>query len=188
MPAAVMVLICLLVILEDRQQQILFKDTPAAAVRDLCGKQNPFAESPEIARYIQEHSKKDDRIAVLGSEPQICFYSKRHSVTGYIYTYGLMELNAPAEKMQKEMIHEIETGKPDILVVVKLQLSWLTSKESEKAILDWMDKYANEFYDLAGVVNFLPSGTSESHWGTDAANFQFGPDDAVYVLKRKSSH
>jgi len=28
------------------------------------------------------------RIAVLGSEPQIYFYSRRHSATGYIYIYG----------------------------------------------------------------------------------------------------
>lgn len=186
-PAAVLFLICLLVILEEHQQQVLFKDTPAAASRDIWGKSNPFVESTEIARYIHEHTKKDDRIAVLGSEPQICFYSKRRSVTGYIYTYGLMELNAPAEKMQKEMIHEIEAGKPEILVLVNLQFSWLTSKESEKTILDWMEKYSNEFYDIVGVINFLPSGNSESHWGSDAANCQPGQEDAIYVFRRKTA-
>lgn len=186
-PAAALFLICLLVILEDHQQQILFKDTPVAASRDIWGKGNPFAESPEIARFIQEHTKQNDQIAVLGSEPQICFYSKRRSVTGYIYTYGLMELNAPVEKMQKEMIHEIEAGKPEILVVVRLPLSWLASKESEQIIFDWLDKYSAEFYETVGVVNFLPSGVSESHWGADAANCQPGQDDCIYVLKRKSS-
>lgn len=184
-PAAALFLICLLVILEQRQQQILFKDTPAAASQDLFGKQNPFAESPEIARFIQEHTMKDDQIAILGSEPQISFYARRRSVTGYIYTYGLVELNAPVERMQKEMIREIEAGKPEMLVLVKLPLSWLTTKESEKMIFDWMEKYSTEFYDTVGVLNFLPSGVSESHWGADAAQYPTGQEDCVYVMKRK---
>ncbi len=188
LPAAALFLICLLIIFEERQRQILFKDTPAVASRDLFKKGNPFAESPEIARYIQEHTKKDDQIAILGSEPQIYFYAGRRSVTGYIYTYGLVELNAPAERMQKEMIHEIEAGKPEIVLVVELPLSWLSSKDSEDMIFNWVQKYSDEFYDLVGVVSYLPSGTSESHWGADAANCKMWQEDCIYVLKRKSSN
>ena len=121
----------------------------------------------------------------MGSEPQICFYANRRSVTGYIYTYGLMETNAPSRRMQKEMIDEIEGGRPEILVMVELRASWLATKESEKTIFHWMEKYSHDFYDTIGVVNFLPSGTSESHWGDDAARFHVGPGDAIYVMKRK---
>jgi len=184
-PALALFLICLLVILEEHQRQILFKDTTAEATRDLFGKKNPFAESPEIARFIREHTTKDDRIAVVGSEPQICFYAKRRSASGYIYTYGLVEENVPAERMQNEMIHEIEAGKPEMLVFVGLPLSWLSSKESEDMIFNWVEKFSHDFYDLVGVVNFPPTGISESHWGPDAAQYQIGQDDCVYVLKRK---
>jgi hypothetical protein len=187
-PAAILFLLCLIVLMEDHQQQILFKDTPLAACRDLYGIENPFPESVEIARFIEEHSGKEDQIAVLGSEPQICFYSKRRSVTGYIYTYGLMELNAPAEKMQKEMIREIEAGKPEILVVVERPFSWLAEKESEQTIFRWMADYPNEFYDTVGMIRFLPSKVSESHWGADVPKYQAGLDDCIYVLKRKPSH
>ena len=69
---------------------------------------NPFPESIAIAEYIKAHSKEQDKIAVLGSEPQIYFYSNRHSATGYIYVYGLMEDQKYALKMQKEMAEEIE--------------------------------------------------------------------------------
>ena len=116
------------------------------------------------------------------------FYARRRSVTGYIYTYDLMEPNAPAERMQNEMIHDIEAAKPGILVIVVMPISWLAAKESEKTIFDWMEKYANEFYDTVGVVNFLPSGDSQSHWGADAPKYQAGETNFIYVLKRKSSN
>ena len=46
-------------------------------------------------------------MAVLGSEPEIYFLARRHSATGYIYTYGLMEAQPFARRMQDEMIREI---------------------------------------------------------------------------------
>ena len=50
---------------------------------------SPFAESPEIARYLAAHTAPDETITVLGSEPQIYFLAHRHSASGYIYTYAL---------------------------------------------------------------------------------------------------
>lgn len=186
-PAGVLVLLFLLIFLERLQQKILFRDTPSAACVDLFGPKNPFAQSPEIARYIRDHTTNNDGIAVLGSEPQICFYAHRRSVTGYIYTYGLMENTRPSERMQEEMIAEIEAGKPEMLVVVELPMSWLTGKHSEMLIFKWLDKYAKEFYDIVGAVQFSPTGESESFWGADAAKFQVGQDQCIYILKRKTS-
>src|SRR5262249_15439771 len=36
---------------------------------------NPFPESIRIAEYLPDHSNPSDTIAILGSEPQIYFYS-----------------------------------------------------------------------------------------------------------------
>src|SRR5439155_1578592 len=52
---------------------------------------NPFPESIKIGEYLRAQSSPTDTIAMLGSEPQIYFYAQRHSATGFIYTYGLME-------------------------------------------------------------------------------------------------
>jgi len=51
-------------------------------------------------------------VAVIGSEPEIYFYAQRHSATGFIYTYSLMEEQRFALAMQKQMIREIEEAKP----------------------------------------------------------------------------
>ena len=71
-------------------KKIFFEVSPVDASR-MIYPENPFVESIRIADYLREHTSPNDTIAVLGSEPQIYFYSHRHSATGYIYTYGLME-------------------------------------------------------------------------------------------------
>ena len=57
---------------------------------------------------------------MFGSEPQIFFYARRHSATGYIYTYSLMEKHDYALAMQKEMIAEVESSKPKFLIDVQV--------------------------------------------------------------------
>jgi hypothetical protein len=92
---------------------------------------------------------------VLGSEPQIYFYSDRHSATGYIYTYGLMEPQKFASQMQQEMIREIERARPKFLVSVVMSDSWLQRPESERLIFTWANEYAAQNYTVAGFVNLV---------------------------------
>ena len=90
---------------------------------------NPFPESVPIARYLREHTAPGDRVAVVGSEPQIYFYAGRRSATGYIYTYPLMELQPYATAMQQAMIREIESADPRYVVFVRAVGSWLVRRE-----------------------------------------------------------
>ena len=86
---------------------------------------NPFVEAIAIAKYLRDRTNPDDQIAILGSEPEIYFYARRHSSTGYIYTYSLVEEQKYAPEMQREMIAEIELTKPKYLIVVGIGASWL---------------------------------------------------------------
>src|SRR5438132_8180144 len=63
-----------------------FFERPLAEANRMVNGTNPFPESVRIGEYIRTQSNPSDTIAVLGSEPQIYFYSKRHSASGYIYT------------------------------------------------------------------------------------------------------
>jgi hypothetical protein len=121
--------------------------TPQRAAATSFGA-NPFLEAIPLALYLREHSSPDARIAVLGSEPEIYFYSQRHSATGYIYTYGLMEAQPYARQMQDEMIREIETARPAYVVYVTSPLSWLRVDESDAHIFTWAKRYLDEGYQL----------------------------------------
>lgn len=115
----------------------------------------PFPEAVRIAEYLREHTTANDTVAVLGSEPEIYFYSQRHSATGYVYTYALMEPHKYALQMQREMIREIEAARPKYIVFVKLNLSWLSRAESETLIFDWFAQYSAENLKLTGLANMV---------------------------------
>ena len=139
-------------------KKIFFEASPAEASR-MIYPESPFPESVRIADYVREHTMPDDRIAVLGSEPQIYFYSQRHSATGYIYTYALMEPQKYAGQMQEEMIREIEGANPKYLVSVVMNDSWLERPQSDRLIFTWANEYAAQNYAAAGFVNITPTET-----------------------------
>jgi len=71
-----------------RPERYFFRFSPLTACRAVYGN-NPFPEAQVISEYLNQHSSPNARIAVIGSEPEVYFYSRRHSATGYIYTYPL---------------------------------------------------------------------------------------------------
>lgn len=132
-------------------RQIDFHLNPAQASRAQYGL-NPFPESLTVARYIQENTVPHDRIAVLGSEPQIYFYTGLHGATGYIYTYPLMENQPFAKKMQADMMHEIELAKPAFIVFVAVPTSWLIGRDSSLDIFGWFNQFQADWYDAVAVL------------------------------------
>jgi Dolichyl-phosphate-mannose-protein mannosyltransferase len=152
-PALVISAFALALLLGSR---FLFRMSPMEAARSVYGA-NPFPEAIELAHYLRQHSPGNARIAVFGSEPEVYFYSGRHSATGYIYSYGLMEPQKYAREMQQEMALEIEASEPEYFVYVRCPLSWLASKESNRWIFSWADHYLNGQYEL---VEPQPAGAS----------------------------
>ena len=139
-------------------KKIFFEVSPNQA----CGliyPDNPFLESVRIGTYVREHTEPGDTIAVVGSEPEIYFYSHRHSATGYIYTYGLMEPQKYARQMQQEMIREIEASRPKYLISVAMNYSWLRRPDSAEAIFNWANEYMAQNYTATGFVNITTTKT-----------------------------
>ena len=152
------------------QRDFLFHMTPLQASRSAHGL-NPFVESLEIAKYIREHTNPDDRVAILGSEPQIYFYSQRRSAGSYIYMYPLLESHEFAMMMQKEMIRQIESSMPALVVFVSVSTSWISNPESvqtdsQRMVFEWSDKYLSKNYRLVGLVEIL-NDHSLYHWSPD---------------------
>lgn len=165
------------------QKDYLFKEGPAAISRRLYY-YSPFPESVEIAKFIKANSTGADRIVVLGSEPQIYFYSRRRSATGHIYMYGLMEKHDYALSMQKEMIHEIESSGPKFIVLVSVDESWLVQPYSNRYILDWLKFYLNKNYRLVGAVDMISPGLTVYKWHDDAGAYVFQSPDRVLIFEK----
>jgi hypothetical protein len=165
-----------------QHRHFLFKMTPIQLSRTVYGL-NPFPETLQIAQFIRANTEENDRIAVLGSEPQIYFYAGRRSASGYVYMYALMENHEYALTMQKEMIQEIESSQPKFIVFVNVSTSWLRIQTSHPLLLNWMQNYQSKYYKLVGLVTFSQRNT-QYHW---AQNVEWPPNSPLWiaVLQRK---
>jgi hypothetical protein len=163
-------------------RDVLFQLGPDQISRLIYGR-NPFPESVPIARYIREHTKPGDRVAVVGSEPQIYFYTGRRSATGYIYTYPLMELHPYASEMQQAMIREIERADPRYVVFVRAVGSWLVRENSDKTIFGWFEQYQQNLKRV-GVVDIPSRQETVYRWGDDAATYAPRSDVWLMIFER----
>lgn len=145
---------------------------------------NPFPESLQIADYIKKHTKPDDTVAVLGSEPEILFYADRLSATGHIYMYGLMEDQPYAERMQMQMIREIEAARPAFIVFVNVGFSWLARESSRKTIFNWGGRYIDSLYDTVGTIDIIDPHSTRYLWDTEELRY-YQPVSANYVTVHK---
>jgi hypothetical protein len=145
---------------------------------------DPFVECARVAQYIREHSSPNDRIEVVGSEPEVYFYAQRRSVSGYIYMYDLVAEQPYASAMQKEFIHDVESARPEFLVLVNNGTSWTTWPNGDRTIFYWTRQYPPQFYDLAGIVAMYPSYT-EYLWGKEADPANVKTSSAIYLFQRK---
>ncbi len=161
---------------------------PSDVSRAIYGK-SPFPEAVQIASYIKNDTFPDDKIAVLGSEPEIFFYADRLSATGHIYMYGLMEDQPYAGRMQQQLIREIEATRPKYIVKVYVDTSWVDTvwKESSiQSIFDWEERYIRAYYDLVGYIDIINPKTTIYLWGKAAAGYSSQTKNFVTVYKRKN--
>ena len=167
-----------------KQQNYFFSMTPTEVSYNAYGG-NTFPEILEVARYIRENSSKDNTIAVLGSEPQIYFYSQRHSATGYIYMYALMEKRPYALEMQREMANQIESASPKFMIFVHVFVSWIPEEYSENFIFSWFEQYVQKYYYRVGVVDIFPSPPAVYNWGKEASAYEPHSDAWISIFQRK---
>jgi len=165
------------------QKAYLLTDDPVTISNNIYG-DNPFDESIEIARFLNARCSPTDTIAVFGSEPQIYFYANNGSATGYIYTYGLMELHSLSLSMQTEMIREIESAKPRFIVDVHISTSWGVRPESEMYIFGWMNEFLKKHYTLVGVVDVNTPGPTVYKWFDEIKSYKIQLPSYVLIYER----
>jgi hypothetical protein len=164
------------------QRAWLFQMTPYEFSRNTYGL-NPFPEAIRIADYIRSHSDPGARIAVLGSEAEIYFYSRRQAATGYLFTYPLMQNTAYAERCQDEMMAEIEGARPEFVIFVGIPTSWMKQDASSRTIFHWFTNYAGEHYAPAGFID-LTSSPTRYVWGSAAGDQPPSPV-SITVFRRR---
>jgi 4-amino-4-deoxy-L-arabinose transferase-like glycosyltransferase len=153
------------------QRAFLFELDPASAAQKIYAA-NPFAEAIAAAEIVRTSTTSADTIAVFGSEPEIYFYSARHSATSYIYMYDLIKTQPYQLQMRQEMMRQIESARPRIVIYVDDWASWGWKRGQEQdKLFAWMERYIHENYEPIQQIqiNALPA----HRWGEAAKLYMF---------------
>ena len=170
-----------------RERNFFFRLTPLEAVRALYGSE-PFPEGLVVADYVRAHSVPEARIAVLGSEPEIYFYSHRRSATGYVYTYPLTEHQQFAAQMRQQMMQEIEAARPLFVVQVCAWSSWQSRPASQQRIRELGDALIPPGYKLIGACDREPDQSQANwHWYPQGTKDPPNPASELLLFERINS-
>ena len=153
------------------QRDVLFRMSPVDVSREMYGLE-PFPEAVPVASYIRNHTRPEDLIAVLGSEPEIYFYAHRHSATSFLYTEPLVEPQPFAAGMQNDMIAELERNEPAYVVRFPIVETLSLGADSPPRIFDWWSDYGPKHYRLVGIADIMEDGSSEYRWDQAAETYQ----------------
>jgi len=164
-----------------------FGMSPVEVVRNTYGT-TLYSEAIKVADEIKAGSGKNGRVGVLGSEPEIPFYAHRRSATGHIYMYPLMEQQPSAREMQEQVISDFERTRPEYMVLVDDNFSWLKRPDSETKILDWWNAWWPTNMDLVSTVRIQEGRDDEPSFGRRQGPEKTGPATlkriSVYARKK----
>lgn len=148
----------------------------------------PFIEAIQISEFIQKESKPNDKIAIIGSEPEIFFYTKLKSLTGFIYLYPLMEKHIYSYKLLNDMLEGIQIKKPKFIILVHAEMNHLASisyKENSDLLKQKVFEIeSNPNYEKIGIVQIMRSN-SEYYFKEDLKKFIKKDGELVSIYKLK---
>jgi hypothetical protein len=106
--------------------------------------------------------------------------------------YALMERQPYAAEMQEEMIRQIEAARPEYVVYVQDEFSWLEHPDSEKKIREWWPRYWAANLELVRTLNTRLTRETVDLTGMvmESKPAQSGPAQSgsyLLVFKRKSA-
>ncbi len=164
-------------------KQYYFKPNYERILRNVYGN-NPFPEAMEIGNWINANSKPEDNIVLLGSEPEIYFYTKKKSPSRHAYFTAIVN-NIPEHKaMQEEFIKDTEKANPRYIVYFNHPLSLLVQPGASQYVFEWANKYVNANYHLVGLVDMIEGQHATYLWKEQIGNYKPVSQNIIFVYER----
>lgn len=119
---------------------------------------NAVAEARAVGRFIATHSAPQDRVFILGSEPQILYYAERKSASRYIFVYPLAGAYPDVRERQHAALREIALNRPRFIITVSEPGSFLADPAAPTDLTDTLADLVKQSYRLAAVTALTPEG------------------------------
>jgi hypothetical protein len=155
--------------------------TPTELSRKLCHDGQACADNEIVASSITVRAVRGDQIGILGSEPEICFYTRLLCASHYLYAFPLIEQQPFSGQMQRDLLAELQATRPRFLIYVDDERSWGWSfthtLDQNGPFFEQAWNLAHTGYDLVDEVPIPDPGNYTDHLRGSEATF--------YVFQRK---
>ena len=166
-------------------QDYYFKPNLDRVVRSVYGT-NPFPETKKLSDYIKRNSTEGDQIVVVGSEPQVHFYTKLSSPSRHTFLAFLVSNHPKENEWHEELKSDIENAEPRYMLMVWHPMSWAFREGADDSIVNWLNNYGKIYYKPVAYAD-LVSPSTKYVWGDEAKNYQPTSDKYLVLLERKSA-
>lgn len=147
---------------------------------------NPFPESMEIANFINANTKPEDNIILLGSEPQIYFYTHKKCPSRFAYFTALVNNTPYHKEWQREFARDVEKANPKYFVFFNHPFSLLVQPGADQYVFEWANKFITEKYNLIGLVDMIDGQQSSYIWREGLNNYKPVSKNLIYIYERKT--
>ncbi len=170
----------------NRLKSYYFHPNYEKVMRNVYGS-NPFPEAMEIGNYINNHSKPDDQIVLLGSEPQIYFYTKKKCPSRHAYFAAVVDNTPESPVWQKEFIRDVEKARPEFVVFFNHPISLFVQQGADQTIFSWFNEYVSKGYKLIGIVEMADGQQSVYTWNEALVNFSPRTQNLIYIYQKQGT-
>jgi hypothetical protein len=146
-----------------------------------------FKEMKEIGLMLSKQTQPTDKIAILGSEPQIFFYANRVAASGFLYHFPLIEAQKYAAAMSQQFTSEVEKAHPTIFIY-NHQLTFNGYNQlTYNYLQQWRIDFCKDYEIIGRVYRDFSKPYSESDLRWKHLNQDISSDSLVMVdiFKRK---
>lgn len=141
---------------------------------------NPYAEDQVLAGVIAAKLQPEDRIAVLGSEPQYYIYLNREAPSKHFYMAFSMRPIPESEAWQQETLDSILSQKPRFIVFNFVEYSWMPKKDSKMLLYEGSYRFARQNYRPIAWADMVRLSETKFILNEEAAR-QYTPTGQRYV-------
>jgi hypothetical protein len=148
---------------------------------------NPFPEAMEIGKWLNTKLKNEDKITLIGSEPQLYVYTNKNSISRHAY-FTAVVIDFPEHKIwQREFTSDIKTNKPRFIIYFNNPLSLLIQKNTDKYIFKWVADYIKQNYKVAGLVEMVSPNESRYIFGEKVNKYNTPNKNLIYIYERNKN-
>jgi hypothetical protein len=160
------------------QWKTYFRLDPPALARKIHYDQ-PYSEAVEAADFIKVRANSEDEIGIIGSEPEVCFYTRLRCATSYLYMYPLMEKQPFDKRMQSDMLNQLQTARQRFLIYEDDERAWGWSStlHENRPFFERAWTFAHS-YDLVLQIPAPPVDASYSA-------YLYGSGPTLYLFERR---